>query len=164
MILEELKNTVLSLPFQYYHQFVIEQNFGFNKQTLSIFVTDIIKTYLLTISISTIFFSSLNWIISTFQETFILYAWLLSIILMLGLLVIYPIFIQPLFNKYLPLDTNDPKEKQIKSEVEELCKELNFPLHKLLKVDSSRRTAHSNAYFFGLFNKKRIVLFDNLIN
>jgi STE24 endopeptidase len=74
-------------------------------------------------------------------------------------MMIFPTFIQPLFNKFTPLP-----EGSLRKKIEALAKRLKFPLYKLFVVDGSKRSAHSNAYFFGFFNNKRIVIYDTLIN
>ena len=73
-------------------------------------------------------------------------------------MTIYPVLIAPLFNKYEPLEDGD-----IKQSIEELAKKVEFPLTKIFSVDGSKRSAHSNAYFFGFFKSKRIVLYDTLL-
>jgi STE24 endopeptidase len=72
---------------------------------------------------------------------------------------VYPEYIAPLFNKYTPLDSGDVFES-----VKKLADDVSFPLTKLFVVDGSTRSAHSNAYFYGFFKNKRIVLFDTLVN
>jgi STE24 endopeptidase len=74
------------------------------------------------------------------------------------LILIFPSVIQPLFNKVEPLEEGD-----LKKDIEELAKKLTFPLSDIYVIDGSKRSSHSNAYFYGLFNKKRIVIFDTLI-
>ncbi|CAG8467340.1 7725_t:CDS:2 [Acaulospora colombiana] len=74
------------------------------------------------------------------------------------LLTIYPTLIQPLFNKVEPLPDGELREH-----IEKLASRINFPLKKLYKIDGSKRSGHSNAYFYGFFKNKRIVLYDTLI-
>ena len=73
-------------------------------------------------------------------------------------MTIYPVAIAPLFDKYTPL-----KEGPLRSRIEALASKIKFPLTKLYVVEGSKRSAHSNAYLYGFFNNKRIVLFDTLI-
>lgn len=73
-------------------------------------------------------------------------------------MMIFPSFIQPLFNKFTPLP-----EGSLRKKIEALAIRLKFPLKKLFVVDGSKRSSHSNAYFFGFFNNKRIVIYDTLI-
>jgi len=74
------------------------------------------------------------------------------------MITIYPTFIQPLFNKFTPLE-----EGELKDQITALAKRVDFPLTKLFVIDGSKRSGHSNAYFYGLFKNKRIVLFDTLL-
>merc|ERR1719191_285926 len=74
------------------------------------------------------------------------------------MMIIYPEFIAPLFDKYVPLP-----EGELKTEIESLAASIEFPLYKLFVVEGSKRSSHSNAYFYGFFNFKRIVLFDTLL-
>lgn len=76
----------------------------------------------------------------------------------LVMITIFPTFIQPLFNKFSPLE-----DGPLKDQIEALAKSVEFPLTKLYVIDGSKRSSHSNAYFFGLFKNKRIVLFDTLL-
>lgn len=74
------------------------------------------------------------------------------------MVAIYPVLIAPLFNKYTPLE-----EGELKNRIENLAKKVNYPLKKLFVVDGSTRSGHSNAYLYGFFNNKRIVLYDTLL-
>lgn len=74
------------------------------------------------------------------------------------MILIYPTFIQPLFNKFTPLP-----EGSLKTKIDALAARINFPLKKIFVIDGSKRSAHSNAYFFGFFKNKRIVLYDTLL-
>lgn len=149
---------ILGLPFSLYSTFVIEEKHGFNKQTLSLFFTDMIKTTLLSIIIGTPFLIGFLWIIQVTGTSFVFYVWVFMIVFQLFFITIYPTFIQPLFNKFTELPEGELKEK-----VYALAKRIEFPLTKLFVVDGSKRSGHSNAYFFGFFKNKRIVLFDTLL-
>lgn len=76
----------------------------------------------------------------------------------LAIMTIYPNFITPLFNKF-----EDLEEGELRQDIGELAMSMNFPLKNILKMDGSRRSNHSNAYFFGLWKNKRIVLYDTLL-
>ena len=91
-------------------------------------------------------------------EFFYVYVWAFVSIVIFILIAIYPNVIAPLFNEFKPLD-----EGKLKEQIEEMAKSQNFPLDKLYVIDGSKRSSHSNAYFYGLWNK-RIVLFDTLLN
>lgn len=85
--------------------------------------------------------------------------WIFLLIVIFFIMTIYPNFIAPLFNKYSELE-----QGELRDAVYALAKQQNFPLTKLYEVDGSRRSAHSNAYMYGFFNNKRIVLYDTLKN
>jgi STE24 endopeptidase len=102
--------------------------------------------------------SVMLWVIKWAGKNFVLYAVALSLFIQIVMVIIFPIIIQPLFNKFTPLEDGD-----LKTAVEELASKVEFPLKKILVIDGSKRSGHSNAYFFGLFKNKRIVLYDTLI-
>ena len=97
-------------------------------------------------------------IIKKTGSQFFYYLWMFGAGLQVFMITIYPIVILPLFNKLSPLE-----EGKLKTDVEDLAKKLKFPLHELYVIDGSKRSAHSNAYFFGLPWKKHIVIYDTLI-
>lgn len=151
--------TILSLPFSYYHTFILEEHYGFNKQTLSLWITDMLKGQALGIAFGVPLGSAFLWIIQRTGDVFFYYIWLFMLAVQIIGVTIYPVFIVPLFNKLTPLEPGPLREK-----VEALAAKLNFPLSELQVIDGSKRSAHSNAYFTGLpFLKKKIVLYDTLL-
>lgn len=150
--------TIVDLPFQYYYHFVLEEKFGFNKQTVKLWVTDLIKGQALMIVFGAPLLSGFLAIIQKTGNNFFAYLWLFSVVVQVFAITIYPIAILPLFNKLTPLEPGS-----LKSGVEDLAKKLQFPLSELHVIDGSKRSAHSNAYFYGLPWKKHIVIFDTLI-
>lgn len=154
MIISQL----LSLPPSLYKEFVLEEKFGFNKQTLRLFIADILKGQALAIVLVPPILSAFLAIIKKTGDSFYYYVWLFNIGIQLFMITIYPIVILPLFNKLSPLE-----DGKLKDGVEALAKKLNFPLSNLFVIDGSKRSAHSNAYFFGLPWKKHIVIYDTLI-
>lgn len=149
---------VLSLPSRLYYTFVLEEHFGFNKQTPGLFVTDLIKTNALTTVLLPPVLAGFLKIVQKTGNQFFFYLWAFAAGLQVCMIAIYPTFILPLFNKLSPLE-----EGPLKEQVEKLAASLKFPLHELFIIDGSKRSAHSNAYFFGLPWKKHIVLYDTLI-
>ncbi|KKF96179.1 CAAX prenyl protease 1 [Ceratocystis platani] len=149
---------VLGLPSRIYSTFVLEEKFGFNKQTPKLFVTDIIKTNLLTVAFVPPILAGFLAIIQKTGDKFFFYLSLFTAGLQVFMITVYPIVILPMFNKLSPLE-----EGELKNEVEGLSKKLGFPLHELFVIDGSKRSAHSNAYFYGLPWKKHIVLYDTLL-
>ena len=153
-----LLSTVLSLPTSYYSTFVLEEKFGFNKQTLKLWIADLFKSQALFVALGTPLLSAFMKIIKMTGNVFFYYLWVFSIAVYVIMITIYPILILPLFNKLSPLE-----EGPLKTSVENLAKRLKFPLTELYVIDGSKRSAHSNAYFFGLPWKKHIVIYDTLI-
>tara|TARA_A100001037_G_scaffold75621_1_gene67816 strand:- start:1629 stop:2888 length:1260 start_codon:yes stop_codon:yes gene_type:complete len=152
-------NDIINLPFSFFKNFVIEEKFGFNKMTISIFIKDKLKSYLLVFFIGGITMFS----ILSFFYYFETYGWLMVwIFLTIFSIIIQPIFIHfiaPMFNKFSPLD-----DGELKSAITKYSKEINFPISRIDVMDGSKRSNHSNAYFTGFGKSKRIALFDTLIN
>lgn len=151
-------SVLANLPVSLYSTFVLEESFGFNKSTLKLFFTDMIKSSLLGMVIGTPVLYAFLKIIDYFGKSFFFYLWVFFLAFQFVMITVYPIFIQPLFNKLEPLP-----EGKLRTEVERLAASLKFPLKHLYVIDGSKRSAHSNAYFFGLPWAKHIVLFDTLI-
>eukprot|EP01116_Phalansterium_solitarium_P007630 TRINITY_DN2042_c0_g1_i1.p1 TRINITY_DN2042_c0_g1~~TRINITY_DN2042_c0_g1_i1.p1 ORF type:complete len:370 (+),score=119.90 TRINITY_DN2042_c0_g1_i1:94-1203(+) len=157
-LLAMIYEMVVHLGFELYSTFVIEQRHGFNKQTLALFAADKLKAIGLSIVIGGPLLAVLITLIQWGGPHFYIYVWLFLVAFQLVMLLVYPTLIAPLFNKFEPLP-----DGELRSAIEALAKSIGFPLTKLFVVDGSRRSGHSNAYFFGLWKWKRIVLYDTLI-
>lgn len=151
-------STLTAIPFNLYSTFVVEEKHGFNKQTIGLFFTDILKGQLVMATIMLPFMSLFLWIIKSTGDNFFFYVWIIVIVFQLFIITIYPTFIQPLFNKLTPME-----EGELRSKIEALAARIEFPLKKLYIIDGSKRSSHSNAYFYGFGKNKHIVLFDTLI-
>ncbi|KZF24588.1 hypothetical protein L228DRAFT_245558, partial [Xylona heveae TC161] len=151
-------STILALPTSYYSTFVLEEKWGFNKQTVKLWVSDLLKGQALMVVLGTPLLSAFLAIVQKTGNSFFFYLWLFGMGVQVFAITIYPIAILPLFNKLSPLEKGPLKEG-----VESLAKRLEFPLHELHVIDGSKRSAHSNAYFYGLPWKKHIVIYDTLI-
>jgi STE24 endopeptidase len=149
---------ILSLPTSIYHTFVLEEKFGFNKQTPKLFVMDMLKSQMLAFILAPPILAGFLAIVQKTGNKFFYYLWLFGAGLQVFMITLYPITILPLFNKLSPLEPGD-----LKTGVEGLAKRLKFPLSELHVIDGSKRSAHSNAYFFGMPWKKHIVIYDTLI-
>lgn len=158
VVIAGLASFVKEMPFKVYKTFVLEERHGFNKQTGGFFIWDQIKGLLVGQVIAVPITAAIVYIVKIGGDKFFIWLWLFTGIVTLLLLTIYPIFIAPLFDKYTPLE-----QGTLRTRIEELAASLNFPLTKLYVVEGSKRSAHSNAYFYGLWNSKRIVLFDTLL-
>lgn len=154
-----LYSTLTTLPFSLYSTFVVEQKHGFNKQTLGLFFTDLIKSMVIGVLIGFPFISLFIWLVKWGGEHFYVYVWALFFSFQMIMITIYPVFIQPCFNKVDPLP-----EGKLRSSIEALAKQIDFPLRQLYQIDGSKRSGHSNAYFYGFCKNKRIVLYDTLID
>ena len=158
IFLEIIIQKIIEIPFELYQTFIIEEKFGFNNTTFKTFMKDQIKTFILYIIFFPIILSLLVYVIIIGGKYFYIFTEILSIILMFIFMWVYPNFIQPLFNTFKELEDGDLKNK-----ITNLAKKLEFPLKKIYEMDQSQRSAHSNAYLFGFWKNKRIVLFDTLI-
>ncbi|VDN09161.1 unnamed protein product [Dibothriocephalus latus] len=147
-----------SLPWSLYRNFVIEARYGFNKQTIGFFLKDKLKGFIIRTIIGLPISAVLIWIIKWGGDYFCLYAYIFSLCVSLTLMFIYPEFIAPLFDRYERFP-----DGPLRTKIEELAASISFPLKKLLVVEGSKRSSHSNAYFYGFGSNKRIVLFDTLI-
>jgi len=148
----------LDLPFAYYRQFVLEERFGFNKMTHRLWLTDLVKETALGAALGL----PLLWVVLTLMDKagtlWWLYAWVVWTGYMLLVMVIHPIVIAPLFNKFTPLT-----DESLKTRIEGLLKRVDFAARGLFVMDGSKRSTHGNAYFAGLGAKRRIVFYDTLL-
>ncbi|KAK3696104.1 hypothetical protein RRG08_061879 [Elysia crispata] len=153
-----LYSTVTGLPWSLYSTFVLEEKHGFNKQTLGFFFKDTLKHFAVTLVLALPITATLIYIIQAGGDFFFIYAWLFTLVVSLVIVTIYADYIAPLFDKFTPLP-----DGELRSRIEELASSIKFPLKKLFVVEGSKRSSHSNAYFYGFFKNKRIVLFDTLL-
>ncbi|XP_053310704.1 CAAX prenyl protease 1 homolog [Spea bombifrons] len=158
LLLATLFSALTGLPWSLYNTFVIEERHGFNQQTLTFFFKDAIKKFLVTQCILLPVTALLLYIIKIGGDYFFIYAWLFTLVVSLVLVTIYADYIAPLFDKFIPLP-----EGELKEAIEAMARSIDFPLTKVYVVEGSKRSSHSNAYFYGFFKNKRIVLFDTLL-
>jgi len=149
---------LIDLPMDYYRQFVLEQKFGFNKMTVRLFFTDMIKNTF----IGALIGLPLCWVVLVLMrgagDLWWFYAWLVWSGFQLLMMVLYPSVIAPLFNKFKPLE-----DEGLKTRIEGLMQRTGFASKGLFIMDGSKRSAHGNAYFSGFGASKRIVFFDTLV-
>ncbi|ALC41947.1 ste24a [Drosophila busckii] len=158
VLISNALSTFKSMPFKIYKTFVLEEKHGFNKQTAGFFAWDQVKGFVVMQVVMIPITAAIIFIVQRGGDNFFIWLWVFTGIISLLLLTIYPIFIAPLFDKYTPLE-----QGPLRKSIEDLAASLNFPLTKLYVVEGSKRSSHSNAYFYGLWNSKRIVLFDTLL-
>ncbi|MFM0006591.1 M48 family metallopeptidase [Paraburkholderia dipogonis] len=150
--------SAIDLPFDYYRQFVVEQRFGFNRMSKGIFFVDRIKGVLLGAAFGLPLLFVVLWLMNQAGSLWWLWTWIVWVAFQMLVLVLYPSFIAPLFNKFEPL-----KDEALKSRIEALMQRCGFAAKGLFVMDGSRRSAHGNAYFTGFGAAKRIVFFDTLL-
>lgn len=160
MIVSSLVALPLSMATSAYSHFVVEERHGFNKLTWATFLADTVKQEALNAVLGAPLCALFVVVVRWAGDAFVAYAVLFFVAVILFGSVIYPTLIQPLFNKLTPLP-----EGQLRDRVTALAAQLHFPLKHLYVIDGSRRSSHSNAYFYGIVpgGGKHIVLFDTLI-
>jgi len=154
-----LASDILGLPFSLYSTFVIEEKFGFNKTTPKTYMLDKLKGYVLGLLLGAPILALVVWFYHWAGENFWLWVWALVTGFTLFMSMFYGSLILPLFNKLTPLEEGPLREK-----IESYCKKVGFNLTNLFVMDGSKRSSKANAFFAGLGPKKKIVLYDTLIN
>lgn len=150
---------IVSTPFSLYGTFVIEEKFGFNKTTLKTFILDKFKGWILSAILGGGILSLIIWLYLATNEWFWILAWSAVSLFMIFMAMFYSNLIVPLFNKQKPLE-----EGELKQAIQAFCNKVNFKLVNVFVIDGSKRSTKANAYFTGLGSKKRIVLYDTLVN
>ncbi len=154
-----IASDILTIPFQWYGTFVIEEKYGFNKTTVKTFVTDKLKGYVLGAVIGGALVAVLIYLINTLGARFWIWFALLAAAFTLLMNMFYTSVFLPLFNKLTPL-----ADGELKTAIEAFSKKVNFPIDNIFVMDGSKRSAKANAFFSGIGKKKKIVLYDTLIN
>ena len=149
---------LISTPFSLYQNFVIEEDFGFNKLTLKTFILDKLKGYLLTLVLGGVFLTAILFFFEKTGEYGWLYAWGLIGLFMILIQPLFTLVIAPMFNKFTPLEKGE-----LRTAIENYAQKVEFPLSRIDVMDGSKRSAKSNAYFSGFGKQKRIALFDTLL-
>ncbi|MEA4976276.1 MAG: M48 family metallopeptidase [Paludibacter sp.] len=151
-------NDIINIPFDWYHTFVIEEKFEFNKVTPTIFIADKLKSWGISILIGGLVLSAIIWIYTLTPEYFWLLAFTVTTIFSLVMGMFYSELIVPLFNKQTPLPAGE-----LRTAIEKFAISVDFKLKNIFVIDGSKRSTKANAYFAGLGPKKRIVLYDTLM-
>ena len=154
-----LASDIIHLPFSIYDTFVIEEKFGFNKTTSKVFVLDKLKGWLLSLVLGGGIGFVVLWFYYKTTDLFWIYAWALTSVVMIFFAMFYSNIIVPLFNKQEPLE-----DGELKDAIAQFANKVGFKLDNIYRIDGSKRSSKANAYFTGLGAKKRIVLYDTLIN
>jgi STE24 endopeptidase len=153
-----LVTTLLELPTSLYQTFVIEEKYGFNKNTLPQFFKDQLISMGLMVAIGMPILAIILWVMDSLGDLWWIYAWAILISFSLLMSWLFPTVIAPLFNKFTPME-----DGSLKNRIQNLLQRCGFSSNGIFIMDGSRRSGHGNAYFTGLGNNKRIVFFDTLI-
>jgi len=154
-----LGSDILTTPLSYYKTFVIEEKYGFNKSKKKLFFFDKLKGWILMIVAGGAILALITWFYEQTGEHFWMYTWIFVTIFSLFMTLFYSSLIVPLFNKQTPL-----QEGELKTKLEIFATKVGFNLDKIFVIDGSKRSTKANAYFTGFGSKKRIVLYDTLID
>jgi STE24 endopeptidase len=153
-----LVSAAAALPFDLWRTFVVEEHHGFNRMTPRLFVADIAKGLLLAAALGAPLLLAVFWLLEHAGSLWWLYTWLAWMAFTLVLVVAFPRWIAPLFNRFTPLD-----DAELRARIERLLARCGFTSSGLYVMDGSRRSSHGNAYFTGFGKTKRIVFFDTLL-
>jgi STE24 endopeptidase len=148
----------LGLPFSIYRTFVLEARFGFNRMTPRLFVADLLKQAILAAAFGIPLLLLVLWLMERMGELWWLYVWIAWMGFNILILLIFPTFIAPLFNRFTPL-----QDRGLADRIETLLQRCGFRSSGLFVMDGSKRSSHGNAYFTGFGASKRIVFFDTLL-
>jgi STE24 endopeptidase len=157
-LLLSLSKTLLDLPFDLYNHFKVESRFGFNHMSFKLWCADLLKSLLLSSLFFIILASAAFWLIQAAPASWWLWVWALIVGFGLLMMVLSPYVIEPLFFKFEPLQVEG-----LEKEIREMMGKAGLSVSKVLQVDASKRSGHSNAYFTGIGKQKRVVLFDTLL-
>lgn len=149
---------ILAQPLRLYRVFVLEERYGFNKTTPATYIKDKLKVWLLMVALGGPLAAMVLWFFHAAGPWAWLWAWGGTTAIVLVLQYLAPSLILPLFNTFTPLEPG-----QLRSAIETYARKAGFELSGIYVIDGSRRSAKANAYFTGFGKKKRIALFDTLV-
>ena len=152
-----LFSTIISIPFSYYLNFVIEEKYGFNKTTIKTFIVDIIKEFLISIVLMSLLFLLVMFLFEKFHNLGILFT-IIAVILFNLFVSLFSMTFLRIFNKFTPLE-----DGELRQSLTNLCEKYNVKIKEIYVMDASKRTTRANAFCTG-FTKKTISLDDNLVN
>lgn len=151
-------STIVSIPFAYYDTFVIEQKFGFNKTTKTTFWLDTLKSFLLTLVLGGVLLSVIFVLYDELRQSFWMWATLVCAAFIIFFSLFYSNLIVPLFNKQKPLE-----QGALRTAIENAAHKMGFSIKNIYVINGSKHSTKANAYFTGFGMKKRVVLYDTLI-
>ncbi|MGF1530263.1 MAG: M48 family metallopeptidase [Puniceicoccaceae bacterium] len=150
--------SLISLPLNWYETFRLEERFGFNKSSLGLWLMDLVKGMILSVLLGVPLLTLIFYLTEVFSESWWILGWGVFFGFQLLMVIAYPMFILPLFNKLRPLEEGSLRERLF-----DLARRTNFKAASIQVMDGSRRSAHSNAFFSGFGKFRRIVLYDTLM-
>ena len=157
LVIYNLFNTVIALPFSYYSTFVIEERFGFNRTTHKTFWLDALKSFLVSTALTAVLMAVVYWLYQTFGQQFWIWATLVMAVFIVFFSMFYSNLIVPLFNKQTPLP-----EGELRDAITSALESFGSKFKDIYIIDGSKHSTKANAYFTGFGPKKRIVLYDTL--
>ncbi len=150
--------TVMSMPFSLYSTFKIENKYGFNTMTPKLWVSDTVKSLLISTILMSLLISVGLLIIQKSPDLWWLWVWLFFLAFGIFMMYISPFVIEPLFHRFTPIE-----DKELENGIRAIMEKVGLKVSRVFKVDASKRTKHTNAYFTGIGKVKRIVLYDTLL-
>jgi STE24 endopeptidase len=151
-------NTVISIPFSLYSTFRIENKYGFNTMTPVLWLKDFFKSLILSTIITGILVSVGLWIVQSSPGAWWIWIWGFFLVFSLFMMYISPYVIEPLFNKFTPLE-----EQVLVEQIKHMLHKVSITVSRVFRMDASKRSRHTNAYFSGIGGVKRIILYDTLL-
>ncbi|HMB15388.1 MAG TPA: M48 family metallopeptidase [Pelovirga sp.] len=153
-----LVQSLVGIPFSLYRNFVLEERFGFNRMGVRLWLADLVKSLLIGTLLFALLAGGALWLVQAAPQSWWLWVWGFWAGLSVFLLLLSPYLIEPLFFTFKPLD-----KPELEDRVRSLLERAGVKAGKILQVDASKRSGHSNAYFTGIGKVKRVVLFDTLL-
>ena len=150
--------SIISIPFSLYGTFKIENKYGFNTMTPKLWITDFFKSLMLSTILMGILISVGLWLVSSSPDYWWLWVWGFFLIFSLFIMYISPYVIEPFFNKFTPID-----DKELEEKIRDTAHKAGIKVSRIFKMDASKRSRHTNAYFTGIGKVKRIILYDTLL-
>jgi STE24 endopeptidase len=151
-------NFLVELPFSYFNTFVVEQEFGFNRSTLKLWIVDLIKGGVIAAALFAAIFSVLLLFIAWSPGYWWFWGFLLLLAVQLLMAILYPVVLAPLFNKFEPV-----RDEELSQRIRGLMENSGIRVKNILQMNAGLRSRHTNAYFTGIGKTKQIVLFDTLL-
>jgi STE24 endopeptidase len=154
-----LISSILDIPFSLYSTFVIEKKYGFSTITVKLWITDFIKSLLISMILMGILLGAMLALMVYAEHSWWFWVWVVFSLFQLLMVWLYPVLIAPLFNKFEPV-----QNEELKNAIIAMMAKVGLKTEGVFQVDAGKRSKHTNAYFTGLGKTKRIVLYDTLLN